>query len=285
VLAWHGPAWFTVVWSAWQAAHALTDGCWMRVRCTLFFAVDVHGLAPPFCHAAHTHVHAPSPTPAWPPAPRCGARFGRAPSVFKAENVRVRRGKLQLKSRRDIRYEYPPNPPGMPVEPRVYGNWTTSFVESRNLATYGFFQTKAKYVWRAGGEGTAALGRRGGAGRGWPALAVALVVKTHAAAVPVGSKANGGQWVPSRGCSLSDTRAFPCGRSAYHRVVVDDAASPMPTPPFPCPPPLPDRATASFLRRFGRRGTRPRTGPRLTFLSSAAARRAALARASPSSCL
>eukprot|EP00168_Porphyra_purpurea_P008885 TRINITY_DN214_c0_g1_i4.p2 TRINITY_DN214_c0_g1~~TRINITY_DN214_c0_g1_i4.p2 ORF type:complete len:437 (-),score=108.13 TRINITY_DN214_c0_g1_i4:148-1302(-) len=70
--------------------------------------------------------------------------FGRAPSAFKAENVRVKNGRLLLRSRRDTKYEYPSNPPGMPAEPRLYGNWTTSFVESRTLAAYGFFQTKAR---------------------------------------------------------------------------------------------------------------------------------------------
>ncbi|GAB0492503.1 hypothetical protein MMPV_003766 [Pyropia vietnamensis] len=61
-----------------------------------------------------------------------------------AENALSSRGRLRLISRRDARHEFPPNPPNMPAEPRVYGNWTTSFVESLSLVRYGYFQIHAR---------------------------------------------------------------------------------------------------------------------------------------------
>lgn len=75
------------------------------------------------------------------------SRLGRAPSVFKASNSRVRNRRLRLISRRDRRFIYPDNPPSMPAEPRVYANWTTAFVESRSLVQYGYFQVRAQYVF------------------------------------------------------------------------------------------------------------------------------------------
>lgn len=78
------------------------------------------------------------------------ARLGRAPSVFKAENVQSVAGNLQLRSAYDPTHSYPANPPSMPAEPRVYGNWTTSFCESRTLARYGYFEVHARYVLGVG---------------------------------------------------------------------------------------------------------------------------------------
>lgn len=73
-------------------------------------------------------------------------RYGRAPAAFSRANVYLWSGVLRLVARIDPAYDFPPNPPSTPAEPRLYGNWTSAFVESVEAVRYGFFEVRSRYV-------------------------------------------------------------------------------------------------------------------------------------------
>lgn len=84
-------------------------------------------------------------------APHCAfllvaCRYGRAPAAFSRANVYLWSGILRLVARFDPAYDFPPNPPRAPAEPRLYGNWTSAYVESVEAVRYGFFEVRSRYV-------------------------------------------------------------------------------------------------------------------------------------------
>lgn len=74
--------------------------------------------------------------------PSC--RIGRAPAVFKGSNIWLTGGDCVLHARRDLRWNFPANPPSLADQPRIYHTWTTAFMQSWQAVRYGFFEVRAK---------------------------------------------------------------------------------------------------------------------------------------------